>query len=211
MPGMNGLELQDELNRRGAVIPVVFITGHGDVPMAVEAMRHGATDFLQKPFSDKDLTERIERALATDRGNRRYLARRTGFVPAWRRSRRREAGVAARNAWQGEQGNRRGIGHQPAHRRNPSRPPDGEDGRYLTRAIGPDDDERRHGYFYVLIQAQESPYVNWPARNSRSSDGGESHESHALGTIPGNRRLFPESLHSDVWQVAAVVLVKMER
>ncbi|MDH4260320.1 MAG: response regulator [Gammaproteobacteria bacterium] len=73
MPGMNGLELQDELNRRGAVIPVIFITGHGDVPMAVEAMQHGAIDFLQKPFSDKDLTERIERALAIDFSNRAVL------------------------------------------------------------------------------------------------------------------------------------------
>jgi FixJ family two-component response regulator len=73
MPGMSGLELQDELNRRGAVIPVIFITGHGDVPMAVEAMQHGALDFLQKPFSDKDLTDRIQRALATDNRNRALL------------------------------------------------------------------------------------------------------------------------------------------
>ena len=47
MPGMSGLELQQVLNQRGATIPVVFITGHGDVPMAVEAMQHGAFDFLQ--------------------------------------------------------------------------------------------------------------------------------------------------------------------
>ena len=73
MPGMSGPELQDELNRRGAVIPVIFITGHGDVPMAVEAMRHGAVDFLQKPFSDKDLVDRIQRALSADRRNRETL------------------------------------------------------------------------------------------------------------------------------------------
>jgi FixJ family two-component response regulator len=73
MPGMSGLELQDELNRRGAIIPVIFITGHGDVPMAVEAMQHGAVDFLQKPFSDKDLTDRIQRAIATDIRNRTLL------------------------------------------------------------------------------------------------------------------------------------------
>jgi len=73
MPGMNGLELQDELNRRGAIIPVIFITGHGDVPMAVEAMQHGAVDFLQKPFSDKELTDRIQRAIATDNRNRTLL------------------------------------------------------------------------------------------------------------------------------------------
>lgn len=67
MPGMSGLELQDELNRRGVVLPVIFITGHGDVPMAVEAMQRGAFDFLQKPFHDEDLAERIRRALACDR------------------------------------------------------------------------------------------------------------------------------------------------
>jgi FixJ family two-component response regulator len=67
MPGMSGLELQDELNRRGVVLPVIFITGHGDVPMAVEAMQRGAFDFLQKPFHDQDLAERIRRALARDR------------------------------------------------------------------------------------------------------------------------------------------------
>ena len=66
MPGMSGLELQRELNLRGAVIPVIFITGHGDIPMAVEAMQHGAHDFLQKPFRDEDLIERVRGALARD-------------------------------------------------------------------------------------------------------------------------------------------------
>ncbi len=66
MPGMSGLELQQELILRGAVIPVIFITGHGDIPMAVEAMQHGAHDFLQKPFRDEDLIERVRRALAKD-------------------------------------------------------------------------------------------------------------------------------------------------
>jgi two-component system, LuxR family, response regulator FixJ len=66
MPGMSGLELQQELNLRGAIIPVIFITGHGDIPMAVEAMQQGAHDFLQKPFRDEDLIERIQKALAKD-------------------------------------------------------------------------------------------------------------------------------------------------
>ena len=66
MPGMSGLELQQELNLRGAIIPVIFITGHGDIPMAVEAMQHGAHDFLQKPFRDEDLIERVRRALDKD-------------------------------------------------------------------------------------------------------------------------------------------------
>jgi two-component system response regulator FixJ len=73
MPGMSGLELQQQLNLRGAIVPVIFITGHGDVPMAVEAMQHGAFDFLQKPFRDQDLIDRIQKALARDRENRAAL------------------------------------------------------------------------------------------------------------------------------------------
>lgn len=74
MPGMSGLELQQELNRRGATLPVIFITGHGDVPMAVEAMRQGAFEFLQKPFREQDLIDCIQRALARDSETRAQLA-----------------------------------------------------------------------------------------------------------------------------------------
>jgi FixJ family two-component response regulator len=75
MPGMTGMELLQELARRGAFLPVIFITGHGDVPMAVEAMKAGAFDFLQKPFSPRDLLERIQRALAADAEARQVLSR----------------------------------------------------------------------------------------------------------------------------------------
>jgi two-component system response regulator FixJ len=70
MPGMSGLEMQQELSLRGAMIPVIFITGHGDIPMAVEAMQHGAFDFLQKPFRDQELLDRVQRALMRDMENR---------------------------------------------------------------------------------------------------------------------------------------------
>src|SRR5215471_15819127 len=70
MPGMSGLELQEQLNLRGAIAPIIFITGHGDVAMAVEAMQHGAFDFLQKPFRDQELLERVQRAIAKDRAIR---------------------------------------------------------------------------------------------------------------------------------------------
>lgn len=73
MPGMSGPELQQQLNVRGAVIPVVFISGHGDIPMAVEAMQHGAFDFLQKPFRDQDLIDRVQRAMERDSVNRDQL------------------------------------------------------------------------------------------------------------------------------------------
>ena len=73
MPGMSGLELQQHLNLRGAVIPVIFMSGHADIPMAVEAMQHGAFDFLQKPFRDQDLLDRIQRAIARDAELRKSL------------------------------------------------------------------------------------------------------------------------------------------
>jgi len=64
MPGLTGLELQQELNRRAQPLPIIFITGHGDVPMAVEALKSGAFHFLEKPFNDSQLLELIERAVA---------------------------------------------------------------------------------------------------------------------------------------------------
>jgi two-component system, LuxR family, response regulator FixJ len=66
MPEMTGLQLQEELNRRNVALPIIFITGHGDIPMAVEAMRRGALDFIRKPFGEDDLLERIKDALAQD-------------------------------------------------------------------------------------------------------------------------------------------------
>jgi two-component system response regulator FixJ len=66
MPDMSGLELQAKLNGLGCTIPIVFITGHGDVPMAVQAMKEGAFEFIQKPFRDQDLLDRINHALHLD-------------------------------------------------------------------------------------------------------------------------------------------------
>jgi FixJ family two-component response regulator len=65
MPGMSGIELQDELRKESAPPPIVLITAHGDIPLAVEAMRKGAIDFIEKPFDEATLTGAVERALAT--------------------------------------------------------------------------------------------------------------------------------------------------
>jgi FixJ family two-component response regulator len=70
MPGLSGLELQQRLNDQRAEVPIIFITGHGDVPMAVNAMKAGAADFIQKPFRDQDLIDRIHKALERDRERR---------------------------------------------------------------------------------------------------------------------------------------------
>jgi two-component system response regulator FixJ len=74
MPGLSGLELQQRLNEQHKEIPIIFITGHGDVPMAVTAMRSGAADFIQKPFRDQDLIDRIHKALERDRERRKGRA-----------------------------------------------------------------------------------------------------------------------------------------
>ena len=70
MPGMSGLELQEHLRANEIRIPVIIITGHGDVPMAVKAMKAGALDFIEKPFDDEKLLVAIERALGVDKVRR---------------------------------------------------------------------------------------------------------------------------------------------
>lgn len=70
MPGMNGLELQEYLHNHEIAIPVIIITGHGDVPMSVRAMKVGATDFIEKPFNDELLLDSIRNALVLDETQR---------------------------------------------------------------------------------------------------------------------------------------------
>lgn len=70
MPEMTGLELQEQLNERNIDIPIIFVTGHGDVPMATRAMKAGAIDFLMKPFNDQMLLESINKAIELDQQRR---------------------------------------------------------------------------------------------------------------------------------------------
>lgn len=63
MPGLSGLDLQDELAKRGTILPIIMITGYAEVPMAVRAMKAGAIDFIEKPFSDQDLLDRVRFAI----------------------------------------------------------------------------------------------------------------------------------------------------
>ncbi len=74
MPDMDGLELQEELVKRNVDIPVIVVTGHGDVPLAVKAMKAGVIDFIEKPYDDELLLDSVRRALATSSGQRRPLS-----------------------------------------------------------------------------------------------------------------------------------------
>jgi len=70
LQGVSGLDLQAELNRDGVALPIIFMTGHGDIPMSVRAMKAGAIDFLAKPFRDQDLLDAVHVALQADRARR---------------------------------------------------------------------------------------------------------------------------------------------
>ena len=70
LPGLSGLELQQRLATGDLALPIIFITGHGDIPMSVQAMKAGAVDFLSKPFRDQDLLDAVHQALARDRDAR---------------------------------------------------------------------------------------------------------------------------------------------
>ncbi|HKN36832.1 MAG TPA: response regulator transcription factor [Terriglobales bacterium] len=74
LPGINGLDFQQQLNNAGLRIPIVFITGHGDIPMTVKAMKSGAVEFLTKPFDDQQLLSAIQQALTRDRAIREEQA-----------------------------------------------------------------------------------------------------------------------------------------
>jgi len=73
MPGMNGLDLQDELTNQNHIMPIVFVTGHGDIPSSVKAIKKGAVEFLCKPFDDEKLFDAVEEALIKDAKARTVL------------------------------------------------------------------------------------------------------------------------------------------
>ena len=74
LPGLSGLDLQREMVERGIHIPVIFITGHGDIPMSVQAMKAGAVEFLTKPFRDQDLLDAVRLGIQLDRQGRKERA-----------------------------------------------------------------------------------------------------------------------------------------
>src|SRR3979490_2784704 len=83
LPGINGLDFQRELTEVGVRIPIIFITGHGDIPMSVKAMKSGAIEFLTKPFPHQDLLDAIPQALARDRVVRQEQSEMAGLRGRW--------------------------------------------------------------------------------------------------------------------------------
>ena len=122
LPGMSGLELLEKLHRDGQTLPAIMITGDGDVPMAVQAMKAGALDFIEKPIGREELIASIERALELSRDSTKLVDRRAiaasrlaGLTPRQQRGHGKGSGRPP------EQEHRRRSRHQPAHGREPSR------------------------------------------------------------------------------------------
>ncbi len=83
MPGQSGLDFQQQMGGLGLDIPVVLMTGHGDIPMAVQAMKNGAIEFLSKPFRDQDLLDAIQRGLTLNAQQRQQRAERQALLQRW--------------------------------------------------------------------------------------------------------------------------------
>ena len=93
LPGVNGLDFQRELADAGIQIPIIFVTGHGDIPMTVKAMKSGAVEFLTKPFDDQDLLKAIHQALDRDRVTRRQQSNLVGLRKCYETLSQREREV----------------------------------------------------------------------------------------------------------------------
>jgi FixJ family two-component response regulator len=95
LPGVNGLDFQHQLADAGIQIPIIFVTGHGDIPMTVKAMKSGAVEFLTKPFDDQDLLSAIHQALDRDRERRRQQSNLAGLRKSYEALSAREREVMA--------------------------------------------------------------------------------------------------------------------
>jgi FixJ family two-component response regulator len=95
LQGISGLDFQAELNRDGVALPIIFMTGHGDIPMSVRAMKAGALDFLAKPFRDQDLLDAVHAALEVDRARRQAGQARQGLQACYESLTPREREIMA--------------------------------------------------------------------------------------------------------------------
>jgi FixJ family two-component response regulator len=95
LPGLSGLDFQDELARAGIAIPIIFMTGHGDIPMSVKALKAGAVDFLTKPFRDQDMLDAVGLAIEKDRVRRNTESSLTGVQEQFQTLTAREREIMA--------------------------------------------------------------------------------------------------------------------
>lgn len=138
LPGLNGLQLQEALNRKRYPLAIVFITGHGDVPTSVRAMKAGAVDFLPKPFAGHELLDAIRRAVGRTRN---AMAKRAEAAEIQRRYDTltpRERGSVVGGGWAAQQAGSRRVGCRREDDKDPPRPGHGEDASAVPSGPGSD-------------------------------------------------------------------------
>ena len=134
LPGMSGLDVQRRLTEVGAQIPIIFITGHGDIPMSVKAMKSGAVEFLTKPFRDQDLIDAIQQALKRDSANEATAERDCRIERTLREVNcARAGGHASYCFWHAHEADCFDTGHHRNHCDRPSRAGDAQDASQLPR------------------------------------------------------------------------------
>ena len=140
MPGMDGLTLQERMAERGLNAPIVFISGHADVTQSVRAMKHGAVDFFEKPFDDKDLLNAVDRAIELDTALRKQL---DGSPQTMLGLERLDLtgirGHDPRDRGQAQQGDRPAARRHREDRQGPSRQSHEEDGGRIVGGARPHD------------------------------------------------------------------------
>jgi FixJ family two-component response regulator len=137
MPGLSGLDLQRDLSEAHIHIPIIFITGHGDIPMSVRAMKAGAVEFLTKPFRDQDLLDGIQQALERDRRARSQQADSADLRNRYQSLTPRETevfGLVVKGCSTNR--SRYATWHKRNHSQTPSPPGHGENARRLPRRPG---------------------------------------------------------------------------
>jgi FixJ family two-component response regulator len=139
MPGQSGLDLQRRLNEAGVAIPIIFITGHGDVPMGVHAMKAGALEFLTKPFRDQDLLDAIQQALDRDCAAREERAATEAIHRRFASLTSRERESDGKSGWgNAQQADSSRTWYQREHRENSPSSGNGKDGSQFSSRVGPD-------------------------------------------------------------------------
>ena len=145
LPGLSGLELQQRLAEGDMAMPIIFITGHGDIPMTVQAMKAGAVEFLTKPFRDQALLDAIQQALARDRHSARAAgAERSTAPPVSLVDAARAGRDGARGDRAPQQADRGRAGHERGRRESAPPARDGQDGSRFPGRPGPDGGSARH-------------------------------------------------------------------
>jgi PAS domain S-box-containing protein len=168
MPQMSGLELHEKLDALGSQLPIIFVTGHGDVPMAVSALQRGACDFIEKPFTNEDLLSRIRRALQLDSQISARRQRDSVIEHRLRLLTQREREVMQLVvAGKAQQAGRRRTEHQHEDRRGAPRPGHGKDGRAHPRRTGQGGDVGELGAGSAVRAARVGP--SFPAKRPGGS------------------------------------------